>query len=133
MTWFTKTKPTAVGVYMVRGWYIGRPHQTAIASVERNGDGELVCNLHEIVSDHHVDEWDTLDQFASDFEWAGPMVYVPPGKGNDPRVNDDSFLAALEAARSNIGPLRPESDEPEDQWYWDKLTFLMEILGAEEP
>lgn len=47
------------------------------------------------------------------------------------RVFDDSFRSALDAARSNIGPRRPQDEEPEDQWYWDKLTRMVEILEAE--
>lgn len=49
-------------------------------------------------------------------------------KGDDSRVEDDSFFAAIEAARSHIGARRPSDDEPEDQWQWDKLTRLLAIL-----
>lgn len=128
MTQFTTTKPTEAGIYEVRGWYVGRPQARAVVAVERNDDGDLVCNLHQENSDQNVDDWDTLDQFADDFQWRGPYVYIPLGKGDDKRVNDDSFMAAIAAARSQIGPRRPDWNCPEDEWHWDKLTELMEIL-----
>lgn len=50
--------------------------------------------------------------------------------GNDPRVNDDSFAAAIRACRSQLGARRPCDSEPEEQWMWDKLTKLESLLSA---
>lgn len=52
--------------------------------------------------------------------------------GDDWRVNDDSYLNAVESARSWIGASRPEDTEPEDQWMWDKLTALAALLTPSE-
>lgn len=53
--------------------------------------------------------------------------------GSDPRVNPglDSYVYAVKCARSHIGPCRPDRDEPEDQWYWDKLTGLLGLMNGE--
>lgn len=56
-------------------------------------------------------------------------VLVPVGRGQDERVNDDSFRALIHGFRSQIGARRPDNDEPEDQWAWDKATALVEILN----
>jgi hypothetical protein len=52
--------------------------------------------------------------------------------GNDGRINDDSYEEAIKAARSHIGARRPDDDEPEDQWYWDKLTSLLALIDGRD-
>lgn len=52
--------------------------------------------------------------------------------GDDARVTVDSYLEAIECARSHIGSCRPDGDEPEEQWYWDKLTSLIQIAKGEK-
>lgn len=47
---------------------------------------------------------------------------------SDRRVNTDSFREAIVAARSNIGPHRPDWNCPEDEWHWDKLTQLLDLI-----
>ena len=45
--------------------------------------------------------------------------------GGDQRVNEDTFAAAIRSCRSQIGSSRPDDDEPEDQWLWDKLSAML--------
>ncbi len=45
--------------------------------------------------------------------------------GGDPRVDEDSFASAIRSSRSHIGASRPDDDEPEEQWLWDKLSALL--------
>jgi len=51
--------------------------------------------------------------------------------GSDPRVNVDSYAECIRAARSQIGAFRPNDFDPEDQWQWDKLTSLLEIINQQ--
>lgn len=131
MSW-TQSKPTEEGIYKVRGWRIGAPFMTAVVEVMKDESGHLVCNLHEANSDQDTEEWDRLAVFSDDFEWQGPFMLQPQldvgGRGGDERVSDDSYIALLEACRSQIGPGRPWDDEPEDQWMWDKLTSLLKLI-----
>lgn len=55
---------------------------------------------------------------------------LPDDAGNDPRVDDDSYRAAITACRSQLGAQRPYDDEPEEQWMWDKLTKLLSLLDG---
>lgn len=53
-------------------------------------------------------------------------------RGDDIRVHDDSFKNLIVSLRSQQGASRPDDDEPEDQWVWDKLTDLgIRLFGAE--
>lgn len=118
MTDFTTTKPTLVGTYQVRGWHVGKPRNQAVVSVERNGDGDLVCNLHESNSNVHVDEWDTLDQFADDFEWRGPMHLIMP---NERKALDDLLR--------NYEKVFDTEDDPD----FNVLTDLAQRLRGDGP
>lgn len=118
MTDFTRNKPTLTGAYQVRGWHIGKPRAQAVVSVERNGDGDLVCNLHESNSNVHVDEWDTLDQFSDDFEWRGPQHFIMA----DEREALDGILRGYEKLFAT-----------EDDQYFMALTQLAERLRGGGP
>lgn len=97
--------PHCIGCYVVR-WNDGAP------VAECNECGATVA---------------LLDGLAS-LAQADGFVLVPVARGHDERVNDDSFRALIHGFRSQIGARRPEDDEPEDQWAWDKATDLLTLL-----
>lgn len=88
MTDFTKTKPTLVGAYQLRGWATldGRPQQQCLVAVEALADGTLVCNLHRETSDYDLKEWYHVSDLNPTFEWRGPMHFVMP---NERKALDD--------------------------------------------
>lgn len=80
MTDFTKTKPTLVGTYQVRGWarLDGEPRKQCIVSIDRDAEGVLVCNLHRPTSDSDFSEWYRVEELDPEFEWRGPMHFIMP-------------------------------------------------------
>lgn len=78
MTDFTKTKPTLVGAYQLRGWarLDGEPRKQCIVTVEALPDDTLVCNLHRETSDHKLNEWYRVSELDPEFEWRGPQHFI---------------------------------------------------------
>lgn len=72
--------------------------------------------------------WVRLSDVETVIETPAAPWFDLHANGMDQRVNEDTFAAAIRASRSQIGPSRPDDDEPEEQWLWDKLS---EMLGEE--
>ena len=95
-------------------------------------DRELIARMLEMPSvfeDASRREQARLLREAENLE-ADARTVVRDERGSDPRVDDDSFSAAIRACRSQLGARRPDDSEPEDQWMWDKLTKLESLLSA---
>lgn len=124
----------------------------AITPIQPVGQESVSIDVvRKFIADRAPNDEHREDVLSGDYDhtaWFGHIrelmeaLAAPPAKGIDPaqfkvvgtnpRVNPglDSYLYAVECARSQIGPCRPDRDEPEDQWYWDKLTGLMRIMNG---
>lgn len=95
-------------------------------------DRELIARMLEtpaVFEDASRHEQARLLREAENLE-ADARTVVRDERGSDPRVDDDSFSAAISACRSQLGARRPDDSEPEEQWMWDKLTKLESLLSA---
>ena len=66
MKW-TKNKPVEAGAY----WVIGNNFKALVEVAE--GEGELICNLHERNSDEDCSNWFVVNDLDGSFEWLGPL------------------------------------------------------------
>ena len=61
--------PTDEGIYLVRGWHLGREKDYAVVEIVSN-DGTLMCNLHCENSERKIAaEWDVVEAFNQRFQW----------------------------------------------------------------
>lgn len=78
------SKPTAAGIYQVRGFNYGKPKKSQViatvnveTSTYKDDKRVLVCNLHEGNSEPNHERWSRLSDLSENFEWRGPFILEP--------------------------------------------------------
>lgn len=86
---WARQKPTAPGVYQVRGFNLCRPRRqqvvaTVVVELRGGRDPVLVCNLHASNSENDRTMWSRLENMCDSFEWRGPLVLQEPKRATKP-------------------------------------------------